>query len=245
MALAARATRQRGCRDRLDRTVGDATQFSLICRITGRPATSAPATIASACSIPITLNATAATARRPELPRPAPQVPPASVIERPARGGAWRSASGSEFISASFDACRCCRLTRPEANSSPPARRSVSAAPSAAACRSKSGHSSPRTSPSASPATTASPAPVAFPLTRSPGRASQQPSPPTASSPSTPSETTTNRAPAPRQLPRRRPPPTNDSELSRSSPERHRTSPRCCRTVAVRRGSVTSLGLGL
>ena len=33
------------------------TAFSLICRITGRPAVSAPLTIASACSIVITLKA--------------------------------------------------------------------------------------------------------------------------------------------------------------------------------------------
>ena len=47
-----------------------------------------------------------------------------------------------------------------------------SAAPSAAARLSRSGQASPRTSPWASEATTASPAPVGFPRTGSPGRAS-------------------------------------------------------------------------
>jgi hypothetical protein len=45
-----------------------AAQFSLICSTTGAPAASAPATIASACSMPMTLNA--------PTPRPAARAGP-------------------------------------------------------------------------------------------------------------------------------------------------------------------------
>ena len=162
-----------------------ATQFSLICRTTGAPAASAPATIASACSMPMTLNA----------PTPRPAAHGRGRRSRPCRHGRHqRVPPGYGDLG-----------HRPAPPRSPPAANcpatgaAAAAVPSATACRSRSAHGLAGDQPVRQPGDhrVARPGRVARHVARAAPRA-RSPSPVTASSPSPPSETTTAPAPAAR-----------------------------------------------